>query len=329
MAVKSPLVSVILPFFNAPKLNVAIESILSQTLDDFELVLINNNSTDGSELTTKKYLMDSRVKLFNQPDRGVVHAMNMGIEVSRGAFIARMDADDYSYPDRLRFQLQAFKDKKIGVVSGIVEYEGDSENEGFIQYVAWLNSIMSDEEITLNQFIEFPLANPSLMFRRELFDTCGMYEDGNFPEDYEYFLRLKVNGVRMIKVEETVLKWFDSKTRLTRTDSRYSREAFFRIKAKYLSIWLKQNNPFYPRVLVWGAGRVSRRRSDFLTRYGVDITGYIDVKEGPNTLHYKSIPKPQDCFIVTYVANRGARNEIRRFLQSRDFIEGINFILAS
>lgn len=328
--VDTPLVSVVLPFYNAPFLQEAIESILEQSFQNFELILVNNASTDASLQVAKSFASQNRVILIHEEQRGVSYAANAGIRESKGRFIARMDADDIASPERLKQQVEMFQtDEELGVVSGLIEYMGSEENEGFIHYVNWLNTITEPDEIALNQFVEFPLANPTMMIRKSLFDSYGMFLDKGFPEDYEFFLRLQAQKVKMKKVNQPVLKWRDSENRLTRTDPRYSQEAFFRIKAIYLGRWLKNHNPFHPNIWVWGAGRVSRRRSGHLEKEGITIVGYIDLKEGEGIRHYQNIPSRDEVFIVSYVANRGARDEIRSFLVDNGYKEGKHFILAS
>ncbi|SNS77573.1 Glycosyl transferase family 2 [Ekhidna lutea] len=326
----NPLVSVVLPFYNAPYLEEAIQSILNQTYEHFELILVNNASTDDSVKVAKRYASDPRITLIDQPRKGVVFAANGGIEAARGAYIARMDSDDISHPQRLELQTNLLlEDSTLGVVSGLIEYLGPTENGGFIHYVDWLNSIITEEQISLNRFVEFPIANPTLMVRRELFDQYGIYKDGDFPEDYELFLRFQSNNVKMKKIDKSILTWRDTESRLTRTDNRYAQESFFKVKAKYLAQWLKTNNPFHPKIYIWGAGRVSRRRSDLLINEGIAVVNYIDVKSGKQTLHYDNLPDKESAFIVSYVSNRGIREEIRSYLIQNGYIEGVNFILAA
>ncbi|WP_424964238.1 glycosyltransferase family 2 protein [Ekhidna sp.] len=328
--VDTPLVSVVLPFYNAPFLKEAIESILQQSFRNFELILVNNAATDASAEVAKSFASHDRVILIHEEQRGVAHAANAGIRASKGQFIARMDADDIAFPERLERQVEMLKsEEELGVASGLIEYLGPAENEGFIHYVNWLNSITKADEITLNQFVEFPIANPTIMIRKSLFDSYGLFEDNEFPEDYEFFLRLQSHGVKIEKVDQPVLKWRDTENRLTRTDKRYTQDAFFRVKAVYLSKWLENHSPFHPHVWVWGAGRVSRRRSDHLKKEGISITGYIDVKESKGVRHYENLPDKEEAFVVSYVSNRGAREEIRSFLINRGYEEGKHFILAS
>ena len=169
---KNPLISVILPFRNASgTLRRAIESILNQTFRNFELILINDGSDDHPIDILSDY-NDPRIKTIHLPTSGIVFSLNQGINISRGRYIARMDADDYAYPERLELQYQYLKEnRKVGVVSGSINYSGDrNKNLGYALYVDWINSLMTREEIYLNRFVESPICHPSVMIRRKLFD---------------------------------------------------------------------------------------------------------------------------------------------------------------
>ena len=96
-----PKVSVLLPVYNAEKyLQEAIDSILRQTFTDFELLLINDGSTDGSEEVIRQYHDDRIVYIKNDGNKGLIYTLNRGIEAAKGTYIARMDADDVSLPER-------------------------------------------------------------------------------------------------------------------------------------------------------------------------------------------------------------------------------------
>lgn len=107
MSENAPLVSVIMPVYNDEKyVEAAIKSILEQTLKDFELIVVNDGSTDGSKEVVER-MTDSRIRLIdNCENRGRAHAVNCGFEVARGKYIAEMDADDISLPDRLMEQYE-------------------------------------------------------------------------------------------------------------------------------------------------------------------------------------------------------------------------------
>lgn len=327
-------VSVILPFFNAESfLKKSIESILNQKFSDFELILIDNNSSDKSSQIAFKYAEErENVKLYHEKQQGVVFASILGLSKASGKYIARMDADDIAFPEKLGLQSN-FLDTNLDIqaVASLVKYYSMIEKtEGFERFVNWSNSVVACEEIYLSRFIEFPVVNPTLMFRREVADKFGYYESGNFPEDYEMCLRWLENGVRFSKINQALLQWTDREERLTRADKLYSAENFYRIKAKYLANWLKKKG--HHKIAVWGAGKRPRKRAKYLEEMGIEISFYIDIIKDrvlPKAcVFYEDIPKAGEIFIVSYIAKEVARQEIATFLESSNYKNGKDYILA-
>jgi len=329
--------SIILPFYNAENtISRAIESIANQSYQNFECILINNNSKDGSLKIAEEWRdKDTRFKLIHEAQQGVVFASNAGLQIAKGKYIARMDADDFSFPDRMKLQVEFLeKNNDYGAVSGQVEYISEMDHtEGFARYVDWVNSVNTYKEILNNRFIESPIINPTAMWRRGVSEKWGMYQNGNFPEDYELWLRWLCNGVKIRKLNEPLIKWYDSPTRLTRTHSIYSNEAFFRIKTQYLADWLKKNNPQYPKVAIWGASRISRKYIGFLKDQGIEIDFFIDIKKSrqisKEVVYYEDIPLPKEVFILVYMKHLKIKNQIKSFLDSKGFVLGLDYLLVS
>lgn len=261
--------------------------------------------------------------------------MNCGLKNSRGRFIARMDADDIAYPERLEKQVRFLNENpETGLVGSFVKYvPHNSGTGGFKRFVGWVNSFHTSDEIERNRFVEIPLVNPTILFRMELYEKLGGCRQGDFPEDYEMLLRYLEAGVKMAKLPEPLLEWHDYFTRLTRTHERYSTEAFFRVKAKYFKKWSEQNNPFHPEIWVWGAGRKTRQRAQLLENEGLKIQGFIDIVKGKTTqkttLHFSEIPPPGEMFIVPMVMKYGAQELIRKHLKERNYLEGKGFIFLA
>jgi glycosyltransferase involved in cell wall biosynthesis len=337
MSSTPPKVSVILPFYNSvATLNRAIQSIHEQDFEDFECFLVDNNSSDGSKEVAEGWTRkDRRFFLIHEARQGVMFASNRGAQMSRGDYLARMDSDDRAYPQRLTLQV-AFLDQNpdYGAVAGRVRHVGDPLlTEGFRRFVDWSNSLVSYEEMYYRRFIEAPVVNPTAMWRRETMEDHGMYRSGDFPEDYEMWLRWLDEGVKMAKVPELVLDWHDSDQRLTRTDSIYSDRAFYEIKSRYLAKWLKQYNRFSPHVAIWGASRISRRRARILEQHGIRISTYIDTKSSrqieKEVLYYKDLPRAGEYFILTYIRQMNNRAKIQTFLEERGYEEGKSYLLVS
>lgn len=330
-------ISVLLPFFNAEgTLDRAIRSISRQDLKDFECLLVDNNSTDGSRSIAENWLKkDERFKLISETQQGVMFASNRGAEEAKGIYLARMDADDMALPERLRLQSEFLDNHPgYGAVAGRVLHIGDPQyTEGFRRFVDWSNSLCSYEDIYHRRFIEAPIVNPTAMWRRSTMEEHGMYRAGNFPEDYEMWLRWLDRGVKIAKLEEVVLEWHDSKDRLTRTDPIYSDQSFYEIKSLYLAQHLSRINPFHPKVAVWGASRISRRRARILEQHGINIVTYIDTKKGrqieKDVIYYQDLPIAGHMFILTYIRQMDNRERIQAFLEERSYVEGKDYLLVS
>jgi len=332
------MISVILPYFNAEAtLKTAIESLINQTYENFELILCNDGSTDESEIIAKSFSKDKRIKLIQQKNQGVARAHSFAMQHATQDLIARMDADDFSHPDRLKLQHQHLtNDSNLQVSASQVEFTSCLDKaEGFQHFVDWNNTLLTYEEILENRFIEMPLVNPSTMIRRELYESIGTYQDNSFPEDYDYWLKALSNGAKVEKLPRKLLTWNDSSLRLTRSSKLYDPENFYACKAFYLAQELQKNN--IAEVVIWGAGNKSRKRSDELLKYGVKIKAYIDVSKkligreinGIPVFDFQDTQKFQNEFILSYVGNRGIREKIKSYLEKLDLSAQKNFILCS
>jgi glycosyltransferase involved in cell wall biosynthesis len=334
-------VSVLMPVRDAEgTLPAALESLLAQTDPDWELLAVDDGSSDGSrEVLAASARRDPRVRVLAAARRGLVGALETGLAAARAPVVARMDADDVSAPERLALQRRHLETRPgVGVVGARVEFGGDPVRQaGYARHVAWTNGLLSHEAIALACFVESPLVHPSVAFRRELVDRLGGYRGGAFPEDYELWLRWLEGGVRMEKVDRALLRWNDPPGRLSRTDPRYGTEAFFAVKAGYLARWLARHNPRHPRVIVWGAGRVTRRRARHLAAHGVAIEAWVDIdprkiggaREGRPVLAPAALPAPGDAFVVSYVAGDDARRAIEGALRDAGRRPGVHYVLAA
>ncbi|MFB3816807.1 MAG: glycosyltransferase [Candidatus Methylomirabilales bacterium] len=335
-----PAVSVVLPAHNAAGcIGRAVTSILRQGLADFELILVDDGSADGTaEAARAAARGDARLRLLRRPHGGIVAALNAGLAAARAPVVARMDADDEALPDRLGAQLALLRARpEIGVASCLVEFGGDPlAARGYALHVEWMNGLREPEAIALNRFIESPLAHPSAMFRRELPERHGGYAETGGPEDYELWLRWMDVGVRFAKVPRVLLRWNDPPGRLSRGDPRYRVQAFYACKCRYLARWIRRMAAGLP-VLLCGAGRTTRQRFAGLEREGVPLAGFIDVDPrkvgrrvgGRPVLPVSGIPAPGTCFIIGGVGTRGEREQIRGMLAARGYGEGVDFLMAA
>lgn len=336
-----PLVSVILPVFNAASsVARAVESIRRQSFTDWECIVVDDGSTDDTRAVLDALTrQEHRMRVLTTAHRGIVSALNTGLDAAGGAFIARMDADDECHPDRFNQQVAFLRRQpEVGLVGSLVEFGGDRGSAaGYALHVDWMNGLITAEDIARQRFIESPFAHPSVVFRRELAEKHGGYREGAFPEDYELWLRWLEGDVVMGKVPQVLLKWNDPPARLSRQDARYDPEAFYRCKAIYLARWLQRHVSPHRSILVWGAGRPTRKRAELLTAHGIVVGGYIDVDpgkigndlQGRKVISPAQLPDADEVFVLGYVAKRGAREFARSQLCPRGFVEGRDFLMAA
>lgn len=337
----TPAVSVLLPVFNAAAtLPVALASLRAQTFTAWELLAIDDGSTDTTpQLLAAAVAADPRIRVLAQTHTGIVAALNFGLSAARAPLVARFDADDECHPERLARQIAFLRDHpKIGLCATQVEYGGDAaQNRGYALHVEWINSLLSPEDIALNRFVESPVAHPSVVFRRELIAAHGSYREHAWPEDYELWLRWLDAGVQFAKIAAPLIRWNDPPQRLSRTHARYAVEALYACKCHYLARWLRRELAPDRALYLRGAGKTTRRRFAALAAEGVGLTGYVDVDArklgariaGLPVLAPDDVPAAEECFVLGAVGSRGARDFIRAQLRAQGRVEGRDFLMVA
>jgi glycosyltransferase involved in cell wall biosynthesis len=202
-----PRISVILPIFNAQRyLSAAVDSILTQTFEDFELLLFDDGSEDQSlEIAKEATARDSRVILMHGDHRGYVSWLNTGLEMAKGELIARMDADDISLPERFARQVQFLDSQRECSVVGTHATRIDPDGSPIDSW----KMPERHEQIDQQHINGRPgaLIHPSVMMRNSALVQIGGYRVAFEPaEDYDLFLRLAEVG-RLANLPEPLLKY--------------------------------------------------------------------------------------------------------------------------
>ena len=303
----------------ATTLNDSIHCILNQSYTNLEFIIIDDHSTDDSKKLIKSFT-DSRIKLIANLGAGIAAALNTGLSVANGDYIARMDADDIAHPNKLSQQFQFHStNPDVDVVSCLVQHKskGNASQDGYKYHVDWINSIIGSKDHYENRFSDAVIAHPTLFCRRQLFSDYGQYSEEEVPEDYELWLRWMQSGVRFAKISQVLYQWYDYPERASRTNPKYDVEAFNRVKAIYLKKWLDHTIP-KKEIWIWGYGKEVIKKISFLTILGIDISGFIDVKERDSTKRnvqsYLSIKGSENRLYLVYVSDRIGKARIKDFL---------------
>ena len=312
----------------------AVQSILDQSLQEFELLLVDDHSSDGA--IDRLHRNDDRLVVLSHEGAGVSSAFNAGLARARGQFIARMDADDIALRDRLEQQVSFLRSHEdIDICGACVEIVSEQKIAGGNErYQAWLNNLRTPQAIRREMFIESPIPNPTAMFRSTALRSLGGFHDPEWPEDYDLYLRADARGIKMGKPPGCLLRWREHPGRLTRTEDRYSQGNFQAAKAHYLA---NSRLPAGEPVVIWGAGPGGRLMHDLLQGEGTAIKGFLDIhprriggqKRGLPIWPLDKLSALVDSFILVAVGTAGVRPEIREFMDRHARIEGEDYLFVA
>lgn len=332
---KVPGVSVLLPCCNAEDtLDDALLSLTSQTFSDFEVIAVDDGSQDATPSILGAWARkDRRIRVIKQSHQGIIAALNTGLGACQAKIIARMDSDDRSHPERFARQvayLNAYPETDV-LACQVAGFPAGQVRQGFKIYIDWQNSLLTNEDIRREIFVESPFAHPSVAIRREWLERAGGYQEHGWAEDYDLWLRLYLSGASFAKIPEVLLEWREHPDRLTRRDSRYSVENFLRAKAYYLA-----QGPLRGRetIILWGAGMMGRRLSKHLLQLEIPLRAFLDIdprkigrtRRGLPILSPEELPalweSSPNPILLAAVGARGARQLIRQRLNSMGLCEG-------
>lgn len=190
MSKDKPLVSIVMPAYNAAKyIEEAIQSIIDQTFSDFEFIIVDDCSNDETwEIITKYSKKDGRlVAIKNSENLKISATLNKGILASKGKYIARMDADDWSYPDRIEKQVRFMESHpEIGISGGYVEFCNTQ-----MDFVNQRTYPLVDSDIRKKLFRYSPFCHATTIYRSVLVKKAGLYDINLYDaEDYDLYFRL-------------------------------------------------------------------------------------------------------------------------------------------
>ncbi|MCP4618197.1 MAG: glycosyltransferase [Bradyrhizobium sp.] len=205
----APAISVLLPVYNAaPYLRAALESILSQTFSDFELLALNDGSTDASlSILQQAAATDQRLRVISRENKGLVETLNELVGLSRGQLLARMDADDISRPERFERQVAYLNEHPECVAVGTRCLLIDPEGLPIMRSVNDLQHEDIERAMLSGWGAIRGICHPTLMMRRDAVMTAGGYSaEYTHAEDIDLFLRLGEQG-RLANIADILLEY--------------------------------------------------------------------------------------------------------------------------
>lgn len=326
----SKLISAILTVYNGEKfLAETIESILSQEYENFELIIVNDGSTDNTENVIKKY-NDQRIKYYKLvKNLGVGAAICIALEHATGEYIAKVDSDDRYDTKRFLYQIEFLENNRdVDLVDCLIEYFPDnSEVEGSQRY-KYIKEIYEDQvnEITTTKDIHKKLywfcciTHSTIMYRKSLLDTFSYNPNLRGGEDYEFFYKMNQANIKMEKILYTLGNIRVSSTSTTVIENTSILDGVFKIKESEIKNLVNSNRKIY----IWGTGELGKITLKTVSAFNIKIQGFIDNdRTKVNSLVNGVVVKNKDSLEnndYILIASTYGKIEISDYLESMGFL---------
>ncbi|TXE11940.1 glycosyltransferase [Seonamhaeicola algicola] len=320
---QSPLISILTPFKNTEVyLNECINSILNQTYNNWELLIIDDHSTDNSYKVVEQYAKnDNRIKLYKNNGNGIIDALKQAFANSSGTFITRMDSDDIMTPNKLEVlanNLATYGKKHVAV--GLVKYfNANGVGAGYKSYENWLNQLTLKGNNYNEIYKECVIPSPCWMIHRDDLIACGAFNPNVYPEDYDLTFRFYKQHYTCIPCNEVIHLWRDYSTRTSRTHVHYAQNHFTSLKVHhFLNIDYNPNKT----PVIWGAGTKGKLMAKLFIKHNIAFKWICDNpnkigKEiyGQQLLKFKTLAEIENPQSLVTVANKEAQKEIKNYLE--------------
>lgn len=326
-------ISIIMPVKNAaPFLPETLFSILNQTEQSWELLAVNDNSTDNTqEILTSFAQNDSRINVLTNSGNGIIDALQLGYAKSRGNFITRMDADDIMVKNRLETQKeQLLHAGKNHIALGLVNYFSNAPlGDGYKKYETWLNKLTQNGTNFSDIYKECVVASPCWMVYREDFEACGGFNSNIYPEDYDLAFRFYKHKLKCIPSNKVLHYWRDYPERTSRNDAHYADSSFINIK---ISHFLAIDYDKSKKLILWGAGKKGKNIAQHLMAKNIAFDWICDnpKKIGKHIynqlmLDFKTVTEYSNRQSIITVANPFFQQEIKKFLTAKSLVKGKDY----
>lgn len=321
-----------MPVKNAGAYLVAcINSIIKQTEGNWQLVAINDHSTDDSLAYLLEHAKkDKRIEVYNNAGNGIIDALRLAYAKSKGDLITRMDADDIMAADKLTLLKQALLNNGAGYVAvGAVEYFSEKTlGNGYLKYANWLNELTQHHQNFSELYKECVVPSPCWMVYKTDLDACGAFDADVYPEDYDLCFRFYAQKLRIVGMSKVIHYWRDYPNRTSRTDEKYADNRFLDLKLHY---FLKLDYRHTQNLTLWGAGDKGKYLARQLLELNVDFKWLCNnSKKIGHCIYGKIIVGLEDADIsqaqyIIAVAQKNANNEIVDFMDVHYFKKGEDY----
>ena len=332
MSARIPDISILMAAKNVgPYLRVCLDSILSQTFENWELVVVNDHSDDDTQSILDEYAAkDARIQPFMSEGHRLNPALKTGYKHLRAPLVNRMDADDKMPVYKLQVMFDAYEGEGSIVAGGTQHFIDNGEvGDGFLRYDQWLNDVAKRGSHYKEIYRECVFPSHCWLIHRNDLDKIDAFQNDIYPEDYDLAFRFYQLKLKVIPIDRILHYWRDTENRISRTWDEYKDNRYFDIKLRYF--YAIDRDDSRPLVL-WGAGKNGKDLAQLILqresnihwvcnnerKIGKDIYGVVLNDEQS----IKQLINPQ---IIVVVSNPQEREEIRIELSHQGREEGSDF----
>ena len=325
------IISILMPVKNAePFLEECLQSILSQTFSFFEVVAVDDGSTDGSFRVLERFAAkDHRIRVFPNKGQGIIDALGLAFSKSLGEYIHRMDADDIMPAHKLSTLLGLLLESSEGcwrrVATGKVRYFAQtSVSDGYLSYESWLNSLKTAEDYNRNVYRECVVASPNWLVSRRCFEVDVHLHSLKYPEDYDLVLRWLQLGYKVISSEKVTHCWREHGARTSRNSDHYQQKAFFQLKTNHFI-----RNRLIPNqnVQLIGAGVKGKLVAKILKEQNITFE-WFDIKDKSGRCRdARELRGELPAILTSWPKDESQQENIVSFLAERRLVLGANLWL--
>jgi glycosyltransferase involved in cell wall biosynthesis len=314
---KETKISIIMPVKNAALyLGQCLDSIVEQSFDSWELIAVDDGSTDQSMKVLEEFeKKDSRIKVRECFVGGIIPALQEAFDHSVGRYITRMDADDIMPVNKLELFYRAIKGKRKVVVTGKVNYFADKKvSEGYRRYESWLNYLVLENKFKLNLYRECVIASPNWIVDRECFEDDFKIEDLEYPEDYDMVFKWFEHDYSIEGIKSVTHLWREHPDRTSRTSQNYQQKAFFELKTKR---FIEHFHDKIDGVQLIGTGEKGRLVAKILDQNSINYE-WFDLN--PRNENIKSVMALEKTLSIlsNWPTDERIQSDIKKFLRKMD-----------
>jgi glycosyltransferase involved in cell wall biosynthesis len=306
-----------------PYLEECLDSILAQTFENWELLAVNDHSTDRSRDILESYAKkDPRIRVFDSKGHRLIPALQTAYENLKGELINRMDSDDRMPIYKLQLMIDEWHKHGRGhVIAGGTQHfvENGEVGDGFLRYDRWLNDIAKRNAYYEEIYRECVIPSHCWLIHKSDFEEAGGFDSLVYPEDYDLCFRFYKSKLKIIGLDTILHHWRDRSERISRTWDEYKDNRYFDIKVRF---FYELDRDLSRPLVIWGAGKNGKDLAKLILTHEANFHWVCDSenKIGKDIYdirmhHFNSISVLNNPQILVVVSSPDGRTEIEDILK--------------